>query len=506
MDISAFIIFWWLFIIVVVVLLIKKPSIPKKASKPANQGPEKAAPVDSFCEACNQLIPNERLASVPDAVLCISCQAITEKKQSAAFPELQIEDISDYEQNHYDPYDDFEDEEDINSAVEDKIDYFSLGLEAYKKGDYIDARKYFHLSGDYFYLGLIYENGLGVNRDYQEAAKYYWEASNTGSMANAQIRLGRMYQDGRGVKKSYPGALKWYDKAEENCREYEKSKILNQIAANIRDMGNEDQLNPRIDRTIPMNTEDLSLHPRIKIEFYDKNNYELDVLSVAAGKTKDLIEKYHIHSCPDYYAYKRTKYITFRAGDTGEMDGLYEIKKILLVPVDARDNLDILERHGLTSNEVLRLTRYMQKNPFPDNYRYYILSRVKDLPDRPKPSELNAKTIYYSLSQLGENSDTKNKLIGGDLLEQTESHNLSKHDVKASEVGLVSDECLSELYKILYKDLSHSYQPDSYLFDSELNYYIKNTFELIADHISKKRIMDKDSDIYRILKKHGVVK
>jgi hypothetical protein len=480
MEYSVFIIFLLLLIIVVVLILIKNPSIAKKDSKPANQGSEKPVPADRICETCNQPIPKERLAIVPDSVLCFSCQTIAEKKQSATSPELTTDNISDYEQNHFDPYDDLEDN---NSTDADKINYFSRGLEAYKRGDYIEARKSFELSGDYYYLGLIYENGFGVNIDYQEAAKYYWKASNTGSMADAQIRLGRMYQDGRGVKKSYSGALKWYDKAKENCKEHEQDEILGLIASNIKDMEKEDK----------------SLQPEIKIEFYDQRNYELDILSVAAGKTKDLIDRYHIHSCPNYYAYKRTKYITFRAGDTGEMDALYEIKKILIIPIDARDNLDILESHGLTSNEVQRLTSYMKKNLFPDNYRYYILSRAKDLPDKPRPTEVNAKTIYYSLSQLGTNIDPKKKLSDGDSLREAEllvmlKGFLLKHGV---DVTLFSDECIIEIYNAIYNS-RHG-------IDNDGPFSVKTAFEKIANHMNGKKLLDVNSYYSRILKNHGIV-
>ena len=302
-------------------------------------------------------------------------------------------------------------------------------------------------------------------------------------MADAQVRLGRMYQDGRGVKKSYSGALKWYDKAIESCDENEKAEILGLIDANIEDMENEDQ----------------PLHPKIKIELYDRSNCELDILSVAAGKTKDLIDQYHIHSCPDYYSYKRTKYITFRAGDTGEMDALYEIKKILKIPIDARDNLNILESHGLTSYEVQRLTNYMKKNPFPDNYRYYILSRSKDLPDRPRPPEVNAKTIYYSLSQLWKNVDTKKKLSDGDSLREAEllamlKGFLLKHGV---DVTLFSDECIIEIYNAIYNS-RHG-------IDNDGPFSVKTAFEKIANHMNGKKLLDVNSYYFRILKNYGIV-
>ena len=150
----------------------------------------------------------------------------------------------------------------------------------------------------------------------------------------------------------------------------------------------------------PVESKALSLNPKIKIETVEDRNYDVDILSVAAGKTKGLVDRHHIHSCPDHYAYKRTKYITFRAGGTGEMDALYEINKILIIPSDARDNLGMLENNGLIVDEVQRLIGYMKVNPFPENDRYYILSRAKELTHRPRPREVNPKTLYYSLGEI----------------------------------------------------------------------------------------------------------
>jgi len=150
----------------------------------------------------------------------------------------------------------------------------------------------------------------------------------------------------------------------------------------------------------PVTGRALSLHPEIKIKAVDEESYDADILSVAAGRTKDIIDRYQIHSCPDRYVYRKAKYITFRERGTGEMDALYEIKWRLIIPTNARDNLNILDQHGLSVNEVERLTGYMKENPFPENDRYYILFRVKSLIHKPRPSEVNAKTLYYSLGEI----------------------------------------------------------------------------------------------------------
>ena len=129
--------------------------------------------------------------------------------------------------------------------------------------------------------------------------------------------------------------------------------------------------------SVPLNTKIKILLPKYKKEDLDSIDFDADILSVAAGRTKFLVDQYHIHSCPNYYSYKRTKYITFRAGGTGKMDALYEIDKILIIPTDARGNLNTLSNQGLNEDEVQRLISYVRKNPFPKNDRYYIFHALK---------------------------------------------------------------------------------------------------------------------------------
>ncbi|MFQ5672316.1 MAG: tetratricopeptide repeat protein, partial [Nitrospinales bacterium] len=48
-------------------------------------------------------------------------------------------------------------------------------------------------------LGLMYELGLGVQKDYQQAVKWYRLAAEQG-VAWAQFNLGLMYHEGQGVQ------------------------------------------------------------------------------------------------------------------------------------------------------------------------------------------------------------------------------------------------------------------------------------------------------------------
>jgi TPR repeat protein len=63
-----------------------------------------------------------------------------------------------------------------------------------------------------FNLGLMYDNGRGVTKDYTEAVKWYRKAAAQGN-ADAQFNLGTMYSNGEGVPQDYAEAVKWYLKA-----------------------------------------------------------------------------------------------------------------------------------------------------------------------------------------------------------------------------------------------------------------------------------------------------
>ena len=58
-------------------------------------------------------------------------------------------------------------------------------------------------------LGMMYDQGRGVRKDYAEAVKWYLLAAQQGN-AHAQYNLGVMYSQGQGVRQDYIEALKWY--------------------------------------------------------------------------------------------------------------------------------------------------------------------------------------------------------------------------------------------------------------------------------------------------------
>ena len=56
---------------------------------------------------------------------------------------------------------------------------------------------------------LMYDNGIGVKRDYKKAFELYQKAAEVG-YAPSQVNLGLMYDRGNGVKVDYKMALKLY--------------------------------------------------------------------------------------------------------------------------------------------------------------------------------------------------------------------------------------------------------------------------------------------------------
>jgi uncharacterized protein len=60
-----------------------------------------------------------------------------------------------------------------------------------------------------FYLGMMYDAGLGVAQDFTEAAKWYRRAADQG-YAEAQLSLGVRYRWGRGVAKDDAEAIRLY--------------------------------------------------------------------------------------------------------------------------------------------------------------------------------------------------------------------------------------------------------------------------------------------------------
>lgn len=72
------------------------------------------------------------------------------------------------------------------------------------------------------YLGMLYESGLWVRRDYAAAAAHYRRAGEAGSIP-AQWRLARFYNEGRGVPQDRAEARRWSQMHQvKNCEDHER--------------------------------------------------------------------------------------------------------------------------------------------------------------------------------------------------------------------------------------------------------------------------------------------
>lgn len=93
--------------------------------------------------------------------------------------------------------------------------YFEKGDEYYDKKNYKEAMKFHKLSAQQghpesqFYIGFMYQGGLGVKTNPKEAIKWYRLSAKQGN-PNAQYALGFCYHQGVGVKLDGVKAMKWY--------------------------------------------------------------------------------------------------------------------------------------------------------------------------------------------------------------------------------------------------------------------------------------------------------
>jgi len=75
-------------------------------------------------------------------------------------------------------------------------------------------------------LGYLYQHGLGVAQDYQQARQWFEKGAAAGD-ANAMDNLGVMYQYGQGMTPDYQRARQWYQKAIAAGNENAKQHLQN---------------------------------------------------------------------------------------------------------------------------------------------------------------------------------------------------------------------------------------------------------------------------------------
>lgn len=95
---------------------------------------------------------------------------------------------------------------------------FDAGIAAYQANnlplaynEFLTAAKDGH-SDSQFNVALMYEQGLGVDKDEKEAVLWYGKSASQGNAA-AQFNLGVLYENGRGTAIDYEKANEWYRKA-----------------------------------------------------------------------------------------------------------------------------------------------------------------------------------------------------------------------------------------------------------------------------------------------------
>lgn len=109
---------------------------------------------------------------------------------------------------------------------------YELGLSV--KPDPEQAAKWYRLAAEQGYasgqvhLGRMYARGTGVEQDYAQACKWYARAAEQG-LSDAQVLLGEMYQTGRGVERDRVQAWAWFDTAATNDTNPKAAEKRNQL-------------------------------------------------------------------------------------------------------------------------------------------------------------------------------------------------------------------------------------------------------------------------------------
>lgn len=92
------------------------------------------------------------------------------------------------------------------------------GMQAFRNKDYAKAFEEWKAAADagqaeaQFDLGVLYAQGLGVQRDLTVAERWYRKAAEQGN-AEAEFALGQMYSRGWGVPRDEADALRWFQMA-----------------------------------------------------------------------------------------------------------------------------------------------------------------------------------------------------------------------------------------------------------------------------------------------------
>lgn len=132
------------------------------------------------------------------------------------------------------------------------------------------------------------------------------------------------------------------------------------------------------------------------------------VLSVPAGNTIHLIEKYYVHAHPisNGYNYSPTNYITFRKPNGGVMDKIYRINKTFPIEMmkwkSEMEKLDIPDSiKESVANYIIDRYRNFEFDKAP-KYKFYLLKLLCDLTNEPHPPVNNPGGWLYTIKELKE--------------------------------------------------------------------------------------------------------
>jgi uncharacterized protein len=105
----------------------------------------------------------------------------------------------------------------VEGQTQDNAD-FDAGVAAYNANDLPLAFKDFFAAAEQghadsqYNVALVYEKGLGVDKDEAEAVIWYAKSAAQGNAA-AQFNLGVLYENGRGTPVDFAQAREWYRRA-----------------------------------------------------------------------------------------------------------------------------------------------------------------------------------------------------------------------------------------------------------------------------------------------------
>lgn len=140
------------------------------------------------------------------------------------------------------------------------------------------------------------------------------------------------------------------------------------------------------------------------------------VLSVPAGSTIHLIEKYYVHAHPisSGYNYTPTDFITFRKPKGGVMDTIYKIDHSF--PIEMKEWRTEIEKLDISETTKEKLMNYIV-NRYKDfefekapKYKFYLVSFLCDLPNEPRPPINNAGGWLYRYKDLVESKQHVNTI------------------------------------------------------------------------------------------------